>query len=229
MLAALVAVAAAARVLIAWRLRPWQPLRFAGLRGPAPRRRRCRRCVGTGSGPITDLHGPAAAQVGDEHRGSAFAVAVDASTAGRRTGVASVVGVRETASARPDIGSHRRGRAEAVVGPDLVRGWIVHDTGHDPRLIVWDLPFDDDDTRRARIIDAERDAALAWERYRAAVPAGGPMPGDSVVDSAESEPTARHLTESDPALRDPFADDSSNRSGDSGSDLDDADPFGRDN
>ena len=223
MLAALVAAAVAARVLIAWRLRPWQP-------------------IGSPDYAVLPLDG-----------GDADGVSVPAPDPSQicmdlqqRKSVTSIEGLRlrslwmpllrgaapelRASSASGDcIGpdgykQSRHGRAEAVIGTDLVRGWIVHDTGHDPRLIVWDLPFDDDDTRRARIIDAERDAALAWERYRAAVP----TPGDSITDSAESEPTARHLTESDPTLQDPFADDSSDRSGDSGSDLDDADPFGRD-
>ena len=227
MLAVLVAAAVAARVLIAWRLRPWQPL-------------------GSPDYAVLPLDG-----------GDADGVSVPAPDPSQicmdlqqRKSVTSIEGLRlrsrwmpllrgaapelRASSASGDcIGPagyrrHRRGRVEAVVGPDLVRGWIVHDTGHDPRLIVWDLPFDDDDTRRARIVDAERDAALAWERYRASVPTGDPTPGDSVADSAESDPTARHLRESDPALQDPFADDSSDRSGDDGPDLDDADPFGRD-
>jgi len=123
----------------------------------------------------------------------------------------------------------RRGdHSEAVVGPDLVRGWVAHDANGGPRLIAWDLPFDDDVTRRDRITDAERDAALAWERYRASVPAGELTPGDSVAGSADSDSTAGHLTESDPARLDPFAHDSSDRSDDNGHDPDNADPFGRD-
>ena len=227
MLAALVAAAAAARVLIAWRLRPWRPLGSPDY-AVVP--------LDSADTDGVPLPAPDPSQICMDLQ--------------QRKSVTSIEGLRlrslwmpllrggepelRASSASGDcIGPHghrrpRHGRAEAVIGTDLVRGWIVHHTGHDPRLIVWDLPFDDDDTRRARIIDAERDAALAWERYRASVPAGGPTPGDSAADSAESDPTARHLTESDPALQDPFADDSSDRSGDNEPDLDDADPFGRD-
>ena len=228
MLAVLVAVAAAARVLIAWRLRPWQPLSSPdyavvlldradtdGVPIPAPDPSRIcmdlqqRKSATSFEGlRLRSLWMPLLRSGAPQLRAS--------SVSGNCIGPA---GYRR----------HRRhGHVEAVVGPDLVRGWIVHDTGHDPRLIVWDLPFDDDDTRRARIIDAERDAALAWERYRAAAPSADPTPGDSMIDSAESEPAARHLSESDPALQDPFAEDSSDLSGDNRPDLDDADPFGRD-
>ncbi|MXZ56014.1 MAG: hypothetical protein F4Z14_07570 [Gammaproteobacteria bacterium] len=227
MLVALIAAAAAARVLIAWRLRPWQPLGspdYAVLPLDSD----------AGGAP---LPGPDPSQICMDLQ--------------QRKSVTSIEGVRlrslwmpllrggapglRASSASGDCvgpAGHKRrrrgGRTEAVIGTDLVRGWIVHDPGNDPRLIVWDLPFDDDDTRRARIIDAERDAALAWERYRASVPAGDLTPGDSVAGSADSDSTAGHLTESDPALRDPFAHDLSDRSDDNGQDPDDADPFGRD-
>lgn len=227
MLAVLVAVAAAARVLIAWRLRPWQPIGSPdyavvpldnadtdGVSVPAP----------DPSQICMDLQQrKSATNIEGLSLRSLWMPLLRGGEPELRASSASGDCIGPDGHRRP-----RHGRAEAVIGTDLVRGWIVHDTGHDPRLIVWDLPFDDDDTRRARIIDAERDAALAWERYRASVPAGGPTPGDSVADSAESDPTARHPTESDPALQDPFADDSSDRSGDNGPDLDDADPFGRD-
>lgn len=227
MLAVLVAAAAAARVLIAWRLRPWQP-------------------IGSPDYAVVPLDSAdtdgVSVPVPDPSQ-----ICMDLQQRKSATNIEGLIlrslwmpllrgGEPElrASSASGDCigpGGHRQprhGRAEAVVGTDLVRGWIVHDTGHDPRLIVWDLPFDDDDTRRARIIDAERDAALAWERYRASVPAGGPTPDAGVADSAESDPVARDLTQSDPALQDPFADDSGDRSGDNGPDLDDADPFGRD-
>jgi hypothetical protein len=226
MLAVLVAAAAAARVLIAWRLRPWQPIGSPDYA-----------VVPLDSADIDGVSVPApdASQICMDLQQRKSTTSVEGLTLRSRWMPLLRGGEPElrASSASGDCigpGGHRRlrhGRAEAVVGTDLVRGWIVHDTGHDPRLIVWDLPFDDDDTRRARIIDAERDAALAWERYRASVPAGGPTSVAGVADSAESEPTAR-LAESDPALQDPFADDSSGRSGDNGPDLDDADPFGRD-
>ena len=227
MLAALVAAAAAARVLIAWRLRPWQP-------------------IGSPDYAVVPLDGadtdgvsvptPDSSQICMDLQQRKSATRIEDLSL-RSLWMPLLWGgepeLRASSASGDCIGPHghrrpRHGRTEAVIGTDLVRGWIVHDTGHDPSLIVWDLPFDDDDTRRARIIDAERDAALAWERYRASVPAGGPTPGDGDADSAESDPTERHLTESDPALQDPFADDSSDRSGDNEPDLDDADPFGRD-
>ena len=227
MLVALIAAAAAARVLIAWRLRPWQPLSSPDY-AVLP--------LGGGADDVP-LPAPDPSQICMDLQ--------------QRKSVTNIEGVRlrslwmpllrggapglRASSASGDcVGTagHKRrrrgGRTEALIGTDLVRGWIVHDTGHDPRLIVWDLPFDDDDTRRARIIDAERDATLAWERYRASVPAGDLTPSDSVAGSADSDSTAGHLTESDPALRDPFAHDLSDRSDDNGQDPDDADPFGRD-
>ena len=227
MLAVLVAAAAAARVLIAWRLRPWQPIGSPDYA-----------VVLLDSADTDDVSVPAhdSSQICMDLQQRKSATHIEGLSL-RSLWMPLLRGgepeLRASSASGDCIGpdGHRRprhSRAEAVIGTDLVRGWIVHDTGHDPRLIVWDLPFDDDDTRRARIIDAERDAALAWERYRASAPAGGPTPGASVADSAESDPTARHLTESDPALQDPFADDSSDRSGDNGPDLDDADPFGRD-
>ena len=227
MLAVLVAAAAAARVLIAWRLRPWQPIGSPDY-AVVPLDN-----VDTDS---VSVPAPDPSQICMDLQQRKSATNIEGLSLRSRWLPLLRGGepeLRASSASGDCIGpdGHRRprhGRAEAVIGTDLVRGWIVHDTGNDPRLIVWDLPFDDDDTRRARIIDAERDAVLAWERYRASVPVGGPTPGDSVADSAESDPTARHLTESDPALQDPFADDSSDRSGDNGPDLDDADPFGRD-
>lgn len=227
MLAVLVAAAAAARVLIAWRLRPWQPIGSPDYL-----------VVPLDSADTDDLFVPAPdpSQICMDLQQRKSATNIEGLSL-RSLWMPLLRGgepeLRASSASGDCIGPDgyrrpRHGRAEAVIGTDLVRGWIVHDTGHDPRLIVWDLPFDDDATRRDRITDAARDATSAWERYRASVPAGAPTPGDSVADSAESDPAARHLTESDTALQDPFADDSSDRRVDNGPDLDDDDPFGRD-
>ena len=227
MLAVLVAAAAAARGLIAWRLRPWQPIGSPDY-AVVP--------LDNADTEGVSVPAPDPSQICMDLQQRKSATNIEGLSL-RSLWMPLLRGGRPKLRASSASGDcigpdghrrSRRGRAKAVIGTDLVRGWIVCDTGHNPRLIVWDLPFDDDDTRRARIIDAERDAALAWERYRASVPAGGPTPGDSVADSTDSDPTARHLTESDPALQDPFADDSGDRSADNGPDLDDGDPFGRD-
>ena len=227
MLAALVGAAAAARVLIAWRLRPWQPISSPDYAVVL---------LDSADTNGVSVPPPDPSQICMDLQQRKSATNIEGLSL-RSLWMPLLRGgepkLRASSASGDCVGPDgyrrsRNGRAEAAIGTDLLRGWIVHDTGHDPRLIVWDLPFDDDDTRRARIIDAQRDAALAWERYRASAPAGGPTLGDSAADSAEWKPTARHVTESDPALQDPFADDSSDRSGDSGPDLDDADPFGRD-
>lgn len=231
MLAALIAAAAAARVWIAWRLRPWQPLGssdYAALpfdsndldrvSPPAPDPSQI--CMDLQQRkPVTNIEGLRLRSLWMPLlRGSAPELNAS-SPSGDCIG--------PDGHTRP-----RRGRVEAVVGPDLVRGWIVHDTGDDPSLIVWDLPFGDDETRRARIIDAARDAAPAWERYRASAATGIPARGESepgsVTDSQALDLTTSELAEPDLALQDPFADDADDRPGDTGPDPDDADPFGRD-
>lgn len=232
MLAVLVAVAAAARVLIAWRLRPWQPLDSSeyvvlsfdvgdadGVSAPAlePSQicmdlQQRKSATNIGGLRLRSLWMPLLWGRAPELRAS--------STSGDCIGPA---GYRR---------HRRRGRAEAVVGPDLARGWVVHDTDHNSRLIVWNLPFDDDEARRARITDAERDAASAWERYRAFAATGAQPPGDSdsggAADSTEASQMASPAAEAEPALRDPFAADADDRSSDNGPDFNEADPFGRD-
>lgn len=232
MLAALIAAAAAARVWIAWRLRPWQPLGSSGHYAVLP--------LDTSDFDSVSPPAPDPSQICMDLQ--------------QRKPVTTIEGLRLRSlwtpllrGSEPELNASspsgdcigpdghtrpRRDRVEAVVGPDLVRGWIVHDTGDDPSLIVWDLPFGDDETRRARIIDAARDAAPAWERYRASVatgiPAGGESEPGSVTDSQALDLTMSELAEPDLALQDPFADDADDRPGDTGPDPDDADPFGRD-
>lgn len=231
MLAALIAAAAAARALIAWRLRPWQPLGSSdysvlpldssdvdGVSPPAPDPSQI--CMDLQQHkPVTNIEGLRLRSLWMPLlRGSAPRINAS-SPSGDCIG--------------PDGHTHpRRGRVEAVVGPDLVRGWIVHDTGDDPSLIVWDLPFGDDETRRARIIDAARDAARAWEQFQGSAATDAPVLGDSEtvgVATTGVDLTAQELTEPDPALQDPFFDDADHRPGDDGQDLDDPDPFGREN
>ena len=228
MLAVLIAAAAAARVLIAWRLRPWKP-------------------IGSPDYAVVSLDS-ADTDGGSVPTPDASQICMDLQ---QRKSVTNFEGLRLRSQWMPLLRGgapelrasstsgdcigpdgfkrHRRGaRAEAVIGPDLVRGWVVHDTDLDPRVIVWDLPFDDD-ARRARIVDAARDAAPAWERYRASIAADSTEPGagasGSVADPAESDPAAPEPAGPDPALRDPFADGADH---DDEPDLDDADPFDRD-
>lgn len=232
MLAALIAAAVAARVWIAWRLRPWQPLSSSdyavlpldssdvdGVSPPAPDPSQI--CMDLQQRkPVTTIEGLRLRSLWMPLlRGSAPEL-----NASSQSGDC----IGPDGHTRP-----RRGRVEAVVGPDLARGWIVHDTGDGPSLIVWDLPFGDDETRRARIIDAARDAARAWEQFQASAATDAPALGDSetvgVADTTGVDLTAQDLTELDPALQDPFFDDADHRSGDDGQDLDDPDPFGREN
>lgn len=225
MLAALIAAAAAARVLIAWRLRPWQPL---------------------------DSSDYAVLPLDSEEQGAAAAPPLPSQMCmdlQQRKAVTSIEGVllkslwmsllrgaapRLSASSESGdcIGPagykrRRSGRVEAVIGSDLVRGWVVHGTEPDSRVVVWDLPFDDDDTRRDRIADAVREAAQAWERHRASAQTGTLVPGGIETDSG-AEPKVPDRAEPDPALHDPFFDDADHRPGDNGPNIDDADPFGRD-
>ena len=168
MLAVLIAAAAAARVLIAWRLRPWQPIGSPDYAvvsldsadtdgGSVPAPDPSQICMDLQQRKsVTNFEGlRLRSQWMPLLRGSAPELRASSASG-------SCVG--------PDGFKRRRrgARAEAVIGPDLVRGWVVHDTDRDPRVIVWDLPFDDD-ARRARIVDAARDAAPAWERYRASI------------------------------------------------------------
>ena len=229
MLAALVAAAGAARVLIAWRLRPWQrlgspdyailPLDSGDVGdAPLPAPDPSRICMDLQQRKsVTNLEGLRLRSLWMPLlRGGAPKLRASSASG-------NCIGPAGFKRRRQDV------RARAVIGPDLVRGWVVHDTDRDPRVIVWDLPFDDDN-RRARIVDAARDAAPAWERYRASIAADITEPGagasGGVADSPESDPTAPELAEPDRALGDPFADGADHD--DNGSDLDDADPFGRD-
>ena len=227
MLAALIAAAAAARFWSAWRLRPWQPL---------------------------DSPDYAVLPLDSEDEADATASPVPLPSQmcmdlQQRKAVTSIEGVRlrslwapllrgappalRASSTSGDcIGPaghkrHRSSRAQALIGPDLVRGWVVHNTEPHPRVIVWDLPFDSDDIRRDRITDAARDAAPAWKQFRASAATGVPAPGDSETAGA-ADATETDLTEPDPALQDPFFDDADHQPGDNGQNFDDADPFGRD-
>ena len=231
MLAALVVAAAAARMLIAWRLRPWQPLGSSEYA-----------VLSLDGGDTDDMSVPAPepSQICMDLQQRKSTTSIEGLSlrslwAPLLRGRAPELNASSPSGDCIGPAGHRRrryGRAEADIGPDLVRGWVVHGTDHDPRLIVWDLPFDDDETRRARITDAARDAASAWDRHRGKTALGILAPGasepGSVADSREPDLTTSELAESDPARQDPFADEVDSRSGDDGPDFDDADPFGRD-
>jgi hypothetical protein len=226
MLAALIAAAAAVRFWVAWRLRPWQPL-------------------GSSDYAVLPLDGSDP----DDMALPAPDPSHSCMELQQRKSAASIEGVQlrsrwapllrggepelRASSAIGDcIGpaGHKRrrrhGRAEAVIGPDLERRWAVHDTDHDPRVIVWDLPFDDDDTRRDRIADAVGKATKAWESHRASVPESSDTA--DAADATGTDPAASDQTEPHPAPQTPFFDDADHRPGDDGQDRDDADPFGRD-
>ncbi len=233
MLAALLAAAAVARFWIAWRLRPWQPLSSSdyavlpvvdggdveGVPLPAP----------DPSHSCMELQQrkPSATIRGVRLRSAWLPLLRGGAPQLRASSEASGDCIGPAGHKRP-----RRGRVEAVIGPDLERGWVVHDTDHDPRVIVWDLPFDDDDTRRDRIADAVGEATPAWEQHRASAQTGVSVPESSdtagAADATGTDPAASDQAEPDPALQDPFFDDADHRPDDVEQDRDDADPFGRD-
>ncbi len=232
MLAALIAAAAAARLWIAWRLRPWQPLGSSDyavlpLDGsdlddvPLPAPDPSHSCM------ELQQRKPSATIRGVQLRSAWLPLLRGGAPQLRASSAASGDCIGPAGHKRP-----RRGRAVAVIGPDLERGWVVHDTDHDPRVIVWDLPFDDDDTRRDRITDAVGAATLAWEQHRASTQTGVSIPESSdtagAADATGTDPAASDQTEPDPVLQDPFFDDADHRLGDDEQDRDDADPFGRD-
>lgn len=232
MLAALIAAAAAARFWIAWRLRPWQPLDSSdyavlpldggdveGVPLPAP----------DPSQSCMELQQrkPSATIEGVRLWSAWLPLLRGGAPRLRASSAASGDCVGRAGHKRP-----RRGRAEAVIGPDLARGWVVHGADPDPRVIVWDLPSDDDDTRRDRLADAVGEATLAWEQHRASAQTGVSVPDGSdaagAADATGTDPTASDQTEPDPAQQPPFSDDAGRRPSDGGPDRDDADPFGRD-
>ena len=218
MLGVLIGLAAAARVLVAWRLRRWDPIDSAEY-------------------ATVPLHGEddrleAASLQSAQQR----EVCMDLR---RRRFATDIEGIRLRSSWRPLLlgrapailgvsqygdcigpggcGPPRRfGPCQANVGPDLMRGWVVDATPGQERLIVWDLPLDPDDADD-RIRDAVRDAAQGLGLHReshyqwGAAPDGG-GPGEPPPDlSAGPGPATPRVHP--PAAATPY---------------EEADPFGRD-
>ena len=226
MLVVLTAVALAARVGIAWRLRPWNPIDSAD--------------YATLTFPDDGLD--VAAGLSSERR----EVCMDL----RRSRVsAQIEGIRLrscwlplllgrapalTASSQSGhcIGPKgckprpRRGSSTGLIGPDLARGWIVEWAPGQRRLIVWDLPMDSDDAR-SRITDSAREAAQLLEQHLESGRMTAPMLGTGTGPAEPTEASPGLAGGGGPDGGDPFA------PGEGPSQpwapQDDIDPFGRDN
>ena len=185
MLAVLMAAAVTARVLVAWRLRRWDPLGSADYatmplpdddgmaRAPAPADVRHEICM--------DLrHRKTATDIdGVRLRSRWLPLLLGRApmlSASSQSG--DCVGPR---GCRPQ----RRGGCAARVGADLANGWIVEAAPGQARLIVWDLPPVEGEALD-RIDDSAREAARWLSRHRewhdaadaTADEAGDPQEGD---------------------------------------------------
>lgn len=222
MLAALVAAALAARVFVAWRLRPWRPIDSPDF-------------------VAIPLHTEDSLEHAPDLASTRRDICMDLT---KRRASADIGGVRLRSvwlplllGGRPRLWASstsgdcigpkgcapsRDGHCRANVGPDPSGGWTIEAADDEERLIVWDLPADHQEAQD-RLDDAAREAAPRLRAHReshraastaseaAAAGKGDRMPGESPADVDETGP------ESD----DPFA----------GDDPDDndhgTDPFGR--
>ncbi|MYH44991.1 MAG: VWA domain-containing protein [Acidimicrobiaceae bacterium] len=222
MLAALAAAALAARVFVAWRLRPWRPidspdfvvvpLHTEDSLEHAPDLADTRRDI------CMDLtQRKASADIGGVRLRSAWLPLL----LGRRPRLWASSTSGDCIGPRGCTPS-RGGRCRADVGTDLSGGWTVEVAADEDRLIVWDLPEDSQEAQD-RLDDATREAAprlrAHLESRRAAPMESGAaaagrsdrMPPESPTDAGE---TGRENG-------DPFADDDPHESDH------DTDPFGR--
>lgn len=219
MLAVLVAVALAARVFVAWRLRPWHPIDSPDFvtvpldaeDGPE----RSLTFAGTRRDICMDLtQRKASTAVGGAELRSAWLPLL----LGRSPRL------RASSSAGDCIGPRgyaqsRDGRCRADIGADLAGGWVVEAAAGEARLIVWDLPEDSRDAE-IRLEDAVREATARLTTYRES--RGATLPEQEDTAAGEGAPAPREDA-ADPSSGpdDPFADNDSDES--------DHDPFGRTN
>ena len=222
MLAVLVAAALAARVLVAWQLRPWRPIDSPD-------------CVTVPLHTRDSLeHAPA---LTDTHRDICMDLTQrKASTAIggltlRSTWLPLLLGRRPQLWASSTSGHcigpkgcqpGRHGRCRARVGADLAGGWTVEVADDGDRLIVWDLPMDPGDAQD-RLDDATRSAAPRLSEHRASHRETRTEQEDAAPDVGDRAPQDRPAGPDDVAAGrdDPLADDSPDESDH------DTDPFGR--
>ena len=222
MLAILVAVAAAGRVFMAWRLRPWAPVDSAEY-AVLPLR-------GDGLEATSDL-AEERREVCMDLRRPRNSTRIDGLSLRSRWLPLLLGRAPELRADSPDghcVGPagcrrpRRFGPCRAIIGPDLVRGWVVHVTSDQTRLIVWGLPLEPDEARD-RIADATRDAVQRLEQHHEEHPYYRAAPsnatGDRTDESAPSRPTEPPTDELDP-----FA---AGEDAEAAEALND-DPFGRD-
>ena len=222
MLAVLAAAALAARVFVAWRLRPWRP-------------------IGSPDFVTVPLHANDSLEHAPTLAGTRRDICMDLTQRSASTVIGGVslrsswlpllLGRRPRLSASSRSGDcigpkgcapKRSGRCKAHVGADLSGGWTVDATVDEERLIVWDLPSDPQEAQD-RLDDAAREAAPRLRAHReshttapAAQEAGAPDGGDrasreGLIDAGDTG--ARR--------DDPLADDDQYESDH------DTDPFGR--
>lgn len=222
MLAVLVAAAVVARVLVAWRLRPWRPIDSPDF-------------------VVVPLHTEDSLEHAPALAGTQRDICMDLT---QRKASADIGGVRlrsawlplllgrrprlwATSTSGDCIGPRgcapgRGGRYRADVGTDPSGGWTVEAADDEERLIVWDLPADFQEAQD-RLDDAAREAAPRLREHRESRRAA---PTESEVAAAgKSDRTPREspagTDEAGPENGDPFAADDFNESDH------DTDPFGR--
>ena len=217
MLVALVAAAVAARLLVAWRLRPWDPLDSADYVAIAL--------------PSDDSlqHSPDPADVRRE-------ICMDVRQRKTSTHIGGVrlrsrwlpllLGgspmILASSKSGDCIGPRgcwpRRRHCVARIGADLEDGWAVNTTPGNEQLIVWDLPLDEQETQD-RVDDASRAAATRLRNHRESHTPAADTPDGAAEHGASDEQEPGSLTRDDGADADPFVADSDT--------TDDTDPFGR--
>ena len=184
MLAVLMAAALAARVLVAWRMRPWDR-------------------IGSPDFVTVPLHTDDSLDYAPTLAGTQRDICMDLTQRSASTIIGGVtlrslwlpllLGRRPRLSASSRSGDcigpkgcapKRSGRCKAHVGADLSGGWTVDATVDEERLIVWDLPADPQEAQD-RLDDAAREAAPRLRAHReshttapAAQEAGAPDDGD---------------------------------------------------
>ena len=222
MLAALVAVALAARVFVAWRLRPWRPidspdfvtvpLHTVDSLEHAPDLAGARRDI------CMDLtQRKASTVIGGPTLRSAWLPLL----LGRRPQL------RASSMSGHCIGPKgckpgRNGRCQAHVGTDLAGGWTLEVADDGDRLIVWDLPEDLLEAQD-RLDDATRSAAPRLREHRESHRAAPAEQEDAAPDGSNRAPQGRPAGANDAAAErdDPLADDDPHQPDH------DTDPFGR--
>lgn len=222
MLAVLMATALAARVFVAWRLRPWRPIDSPDF-------------------VTVPLHTGDSLEYAPDLAGTQRDICMDLTQRKATT----VIGGLTLRSAwlplllgrRPQLRASsmsghcigpkgckpgRNGRYQAHVGTDLAGGWTVEVTDDGDRLIVWDLPEDSLEAQD-RLDDAARSAAPRLREHRESHRAAPVEPEDAAPDGSDRAPQGHPAGADDAAAGrdDPLADDDPHKSDH------DTDPFGR--